>query len=544
LRLRPGAATHVLIGRTWRDYEHFEQAERELHLALRLDPTARRANYYLGTILVRRPDGLKDAIVAFQRELEITPDDYLSTLNAGIALTADRRAREAVPLLRRAWQMNPKEVRPLYHLGQAQFQAGDAAGAVDSLDRYLEAASKDVNTLGMVGSAEYVLAQSLHSLGRDSEAAAHFERAKDLKEKYRAESQDQLQQYLASDKQSSPEGGMGQTLWRIPAEPNVPAQAEQARAALSDIVARAYFNLGVILSQRSHFPAAAASFYRASRWEPGFPRVDAALGTARFQAAQYEPAIEPLKKALAQEPTSTDISRLLALACFQAKSYRCAAQMLEHDPRVESDPAMEYALGVSLVNVGQPAQAAEVFSRLIERNQGSADLYVLLGNAHAQQDDYEEALKQFDRALQLDPKVREANLSAGLVLLRQGKLPEAERRFRAELASDPKSTRASYHLAYVLTLQQKGTEAVPLLRGVLKQNPALADARYLLGQTLLEQGDTAAAVEQLEASVRLAPGEARSHYQLGRAYQKLGRSEEAQQQFALFQKLKQPEKKE
>src|SRR5205085_8355927 len=64
--LRPGAATHVLIGRTWRDYEEYNEAKRELEAALRLDPHVRRANYYLGTILIRQLGGVHDAVIAFQ----------------------------------------------------------------------------------------------------------------------------------------------------------------------------------------------------------------------------------------------------------------------------------------------------------------------------------------------------------------------------------------------------------------------------------------------------------------------------------------------
>jgi tetratricopeptide (TPR) repeat protein len=533
-KARPGAAVHVLIGRTWRDYEHFDEARKELEIALRLDPRVRRANYYLGTILIRRPDALRDAIVAFQRELAIAPHDYLCNLNAGIALTADRRAAEAVPYLERAVRLAPQESRPLYHLGQAQFQADDHAGALRSFTDFLARASNDPQAVANVSSAEYVLGQALHALGRDTEATAHFDRAKTLKEKYRAQSQDQLEQYLAE----SPMGGSGTVgVWQVPAAP-MPAGAAAARAQLSEIIARAYFNLGVILSQRKHYVGAAASFYHAADWDPNFPAVQASLGVARFQAAQPALAVEPLRAALRLQPNDRQLARLLALSCFQSGAYQCAAELLEHDADARSDASLQYALGVSLVKLGDTKRAGEIFGHMLAANRTSAPLYVMLGDAHAQQGDFDSALTQYQEALKLDANVSGAHFSSGVVYLRRGQLPLAQRHFEEELRSHPNDPRTRYHLAYTLSLQSQGAAAVPLLQQVLRQDPSYADARYLLGQILLEQGDAAGAAEQLEASIRLAPNEARAHYQLGKAYQRLGRTADAEQQFALFQQLK------
>jgi tetratricopeptide (TPR) repeat protein len=533
VQLRPGAATHVLIGRTWRDYDRVAEAEQELHEALRIDPRIPRANYYLGTMLLRRQGALKEAIAALWRELEISPNDYLTNLNAGVALLATHQEREAIPLLTKAAKLGNGPL-PFYYLGQAQSQAGDKAGAVESLKKYLASAGND--TVENLGNAEYVLAQALRGLGKDDEAAPHFSRAKELKAKYHVEAQEQLGEYMAAAATTQEKKISG--IWKVSADPLPTAEANAARNEFVDIVARSYFNLGVILSQRQRYRAAAASLYRAAKWEPGFPNVQASLGTARFQAGMYDLAIEPLRQAITLDSSNRNLGRLLALSCFQAKNYPCSVEMLRQDPKVDSDPRLQYALGVSLVNVGNAGLAAQVFSRMIERSGGSAELYAMLGDANAQQGDFDAALVQYQRAVQLDPKVLGANLPAALVLIRQGNLVDAEQHLRAELKSNPTETRARYHLAYVYEREGKKDDAAQLLREVLKQTPAHPNARYLLGRILLDQGDAAAAVEQLEASIRLAPEEPRVHYQLGRAYQKLGRQDDAKKEFALFQQLK------
>jgi Flp pilus assembly protein TadD len=90
----------------------------------------------------------------------------------------------------------------------------------------------------------------------------------------------------------------------------------------------------------------------------------------------------------------------------------------------------------------------------------------------------------------------------------------------------------------VLELSGKLDESIALLRQVLKARPDFGQARYLFGKILLAQGQPELAAEQLVAAARVAPGDANIRYQLGRAYQTLGRAEAAQQQFEVFQKLK------
>ena len=536
LRLRPGAASHVLVGRTWRDYDRVPEAEHELQEALRVDPRTPRANYYLGTMLLRQPGHVEEGIAAFRRELQIAPDDYLSNLNAGVALLSEHQAEQAVPLLVEAAKHAEQNHLAFYYLGQAQFQAGESAAAVESLKTYLASGEQEPSMVTNLGNAEYVLAEALKALGKDDEAAAHFTRARESKAKYHVKAQEQLQEYMAVTNSSDQSKLKG--IWKIPTDPVPSSESKVARATLSEIAARSYFNLGIILSQRQRYRSAAAALYKASTWDPGFPNVQAALGTARFRAGMYDLAMDPLKKALASSSGKREISRLLAVACFQTHSYGCAVELLRGDPGIASNPELQYTLGVSLVNVGQASLAARVFEQLIKRNGGSAELYSLLGDANAQQGDFDAALVQYQRALQLDSRILGANLAAALVLIRQGNLAEAEQHLRAELKSNPTGTRARYHLAYVLERESKKQEAADTLRGLLKDTPAHSNARYLLGRILLDEGDAPGAVEQLEASVRLAPDEPRAHYQLGRAYQKVGRQEDAKKEFALFQQLK------
>ena len=60
----PGAQTHLLIGRTYRDSDRYERARRSLQTALELDPQMPRAHYYLGTVDLR--EGGRDLLDALE----------------------------------------------------------------------------------------------------------------------------------------------------------------------------------------------------------------------------------------------------------------------------------------------------------------------------------------------------------------------------------------------------------------------------------------------------------------------------------------------
>lgn len=316
-----------------------------------------------------------------------------------------------------------------------------------------------------------------------------------------------------------------------------PPQRAELRRRVREALARAYLNLGVMQAQGEQYGRAAELLEKATELDGELAGVPAALGVAYFNAKQYAKATGPLTRALAAKP-DPGLRRMLAMAWLNTHDYAKAAELLRDDAELATDPSLQFAYGLALVKSDRATEAEAVFSRLLAAHGDSAELSVLLGQAHAQQGDFEAAVEALQRALRLKADVAEANATLGVIYLKQGKLAEAEQALRAELKSQPGDLKSQRNLAVVLEMDQRGEEAVALLWGVLRSSPDSADARYLLGKVLLGQGAAGEAVEQLEAAAELAPSDANIQYQLGRAYQKLGRAEQARQKFERFRQLK------
>ena len=539
-RARPGAETDVLVGRTYRDFGYHDRARVSLQRALKKDPRTRRAHYYLGTLAVLEEGVLRldDAIREFQAELRVAPRDEVTNLRLGMALVEAQRPAAALPHLEIAAGSPGATADALHYLGRCLLALDRPADAVASLRRALTVASTAPVDEAKLRNIHYQLALALRQSGQDAEATKHFDEARRASARRAGAEREQLSLYLTDSPQPGAASGAALLPLDSPFESLPPAKRDEIERQLKTPIARAYLNLGVMHAQGQRFSRAAEFFEQAAQVNPDFPNVQYSLGVAYFNAQRYGQAAAPLTRALAADPANAGVRRMLALAFFNDEVYDKAVELLEGDAERESNLSLQYAYGLAFVRSGRAAEAIATFSRLFARHGDSPELQVVMGQAHAQQDDYDAAIAALTRALAMKPGVAEANTTLGIIYLKQGRLPEAATALKTELASHPADVTAQFTLATVLDLEGRTEEALRLLRPLLKAKPGHANARYLMGKILLAQGSASEAVDHLQAAVRLSPDAAHAHYQLGQAYQKLGRGELAEQEFALYRRLK------
>jgi tetratricopeptide (TPR) repeat protein len=535
---RPIPQTWVLIGRTYRDARLFDRARAALEKALEQDPAVRRAHYYLGTVAVSSEGdaGLDEAIREFRAELTLVPDDPLANLRLGMALADARREQAALAPLETAARLAPSAVA-FHHLGRCQLAVERPLEAAVSLRRALELAAAGGEDESRVRRIHYQLALALRQAGAATEAAAHFEAAKQGSARQADAERERLTRYLDDAPEPLP-GAAASLALDTPLAGLAPAEADAVARGVKTALARAYLNLGVMRAQAQQFARAAEFLEQAAAIDPDFPQVQYSLGAARFNAKQYDKAAVALARALEAGAGNADVRRMLALAHFNAGAYGPAADLLAADPRREADPSLQYTFGLALVRSNRAREAEAVFTALLANHRDRAELHVILGQAHAQQGDFDAAVQALQHARQLEPAVAGASGALGFIYLKQGKLADAAAALREELQRHPDDLSARHTLAAVLELDGQAAEALTLLRGVLQAQPDFGDARYLLGKILLAGGDALAAVPHLEAAVRVSPEDPSYHYQLAQGYRRLGREELAAKHLAVFQALK------
>jgi len=535
---RPVAETYVLIGRTYRDAGLYGEARAAFRKALAMNARVHHAHYYLGTVAVMEEGVVRvdEAIREFQHELTLTPNDPATTFLLGMALVEGHRDREALPLLETAASRNANW-QTFQYLGRCRLALDDPRAAADAFRRAI-ALSADVPTESRTGNLHYQYAQALRASGDASAADAEFAIASEFAADRAQSRQDTLQRYLAGAGDAP-----GTTTPTLALDAGAvgslgpPARAA-VRARAATALAGVYLNLGILQVREKRYARATALMQSGAALDPAVPRLQYSLGVAAFNAEQFTIAATALEHALSADPSNTDTRRMLALASLNARAFGRAADLLETDPDLQRDPSLQYAYGVALIHSGKASQAERLFSSLLAAHRDNPQLTVLLGQADAEQGDYDAAIATLQRAVQLKPDIADANRTLGVIYMKQGKLPEATAALRAELASHPSDAVARDTLATVLDLQGHQPEALDELGRALQARPQDADARYLMGKILLARGSAAEAAEHLAIAARLAPEDANVFFQLAQAYQKSGRAADAQRAFERYQALK------
>jgi Tfp pilus assembly protein PilF len=114
---------------------------------------------------------------------------------------------------------------------------------------------------------------------------------------------------------------------------------------------------------------------------------------------------------------------------------------------------------------------------------------------------------------------------------------QAKKELEEELAIDPSNAGAEYVLGELARQATDLPEAVKHFTKATQLEPNFADAYLGLGMSLLTQKNYADAVAPLEKAVKLQPGNPAGHYSLATAYARTGRKEDAEREFALQQQI-------
>jgi tetratricopeptide (TPR) repeat protein len=230
----------------------------------------------------------------------------------------------------------------------------------------------------------------------------------------------------------------------------------------------------------------------------------------------------------------TDSERLLlGKTHLTLQQYEPAAEALAQVPGVTNENAeASYWLSRAYQALG-----AEAYARLEESFPNSWRTHQLRAEGYSLRQDFDDALKEFQAALQLQPNEPELHEVLGELYLVNHSDAEAQGELERALALDPSRTHALYLLGRLYVQNRENEKALPYLQRALRLQPDLAEASGLLGTAYVRLGQFANAVPKLEKAAPL-DHYGNVHYQLYLAYRKLGQAELAHKALARSQDLR------
>lgn len=170
--------------------------------------------------------------------------------------------------------------------------------------------------------------------------------------------------------------------------------------------------------------------------------------------------------------------------------------------------------------------AIRFFEKALEENDADADAIEGLATAYFMEDQLDNALTQFGRITQLDPRNAAAHINMGAVCNRLGRFDEAITSIRKGLQWNRRSSQAYYNLGIAYKGQDDLGMAISAYREALRLDPEMKDAYYNLGNAYLSQGNVRQARLNFEAALKIDPKFARAKDGIRRVDDKTARNYE------------------
>jgi len=205
-----------------------------------------------------------------------------------------------------------------------------------------------------------------------------------------------------------------------------------------------------------------------------------------------------------------------ALLCSLCAGGALHAAPLQGDPL----PIVHYPAKPKLPTQTKTQKVANPLNELLEEAQGDID-----------KSNFEAAIAPLQKVIADQPEFAYAHFQLAYVYTALKKTDEARAEYARTIALDPKMSEAYLNLGMLLLDKQENAAAVAPLRKAVELLPAQSRPRYLLAVALDRSGNRAGAAESFEALLHLDPNDITAINYLGWAALRDGKPEEAEARF-------------
>ncbi|HXG96629.1 MAG TPA: tetratricopeptide repeat protein [Gemmatimonadales bacterium] len=235
----------------------------------------------------------------------------------------------------------------------------------------------------------------------------------------------------------------------------------------------------------------------------------AALGEVKSLLAVHRSAEAlPLAEDLVAKAPE-DVEVLVAAAKARAATGDAAGALTalrQAQTRAPDRADLHKLQGDIALKVGDRQAARAAYRSALDLDEGFVQVWLDLGRLHEQDEEWVEAQRAYEAALEALPTFHEAGLAHADLLRRTGDLRTAVVRLAEMLEQDPYDMDALLLLGRTLLDDKRGVEALEAFRRALKFDPEHTGALFYLGVTLAKLQRYTEAVAAWDRVTRIDPG--------------------------------------
>lgn len=271
------------------------------------------------------------------------------------------------------------------------------------------------------------------------------------------------------------------------------------------------------------------------------PTVAAEKAAAMAESGRCAEALPLLAKSVAHV-TDKDLQKRVGL-----DGVRCATTLQQTDQLLDfvrllnrqfpRDPEVLYVTVHAYSDLS--TRAAQELARTAP---GSIPAMELNAESFELQGNWDAAEKEYQKILAQDPRYPGIHFRMGRLLLSKPNpgpnfAEEAKKEFQQELEIDPANAAAEYVLGELARQAGDLVTATQHFSKATKLDTGFADAYLGLGTTLVTEKKFEEAIPPLEMAAKLQPQNPAAHYGLATAYARTGRKQDAEREFAIHKQM-------
>ena len=562
IRLAPTLDAYHFLGLCYYGKGDLESALSQFRLILDKVPDSREARLMTAQTLLTQKRS-EDGIAELKRMLALDDTDAAAHNMLGGAYLSQGLFGEGMRELNRATKLDPQLVTAYLKKGVFYLSKGKTTEGETELVTAVQVAPDLVNS-------RLLLASYYHRQGKEAKALALLQSGltggKQDAQIYNAIA---VLQFAAGGKTD----GVRSLNLAKQRDPSFPASYQnlagfyaaaadypKALAELGELLARDPNNmkamLGLAALSEISGKESDALFYYQKAAQAKSPEAFLVLAAYHQKKGAPEKALVVLDEAIKLDSRNAAPLEAKGRILMAQKEYRKALKVFDEVEALNQEKGVSLKIG-AYVTMQEGAKAVQQAGRLIAKNPGSAQGYLLLASVYQSLRDLPSALGEALKAVRVDGRSVEARLLLGSIYQAQKEYLKALSAYQDALVIRPESVPAQFAVAALYDATGKKREAAAGYRALLDHTdscaPALNNLAYLcadgygnkeealrlainafklqpgnagvmdtVGYALLKNGRGADAVQVLKRAATLLPADPTVRYHLGLAYHQVG----------------------
>ena len=188
----------------------------------------------------------------------------------------------------------------------------------------------------------------------------------------------------------------------------------------------------------------------------------------------------------------------------------------------------------------QLGEAMRLFGEALAIDDSQPFLYLGYGDVLQRAGRFKEAEKAFKSVLELEPDSFQARYNLGVTYTNMGRVEDAVTQYEAALQVDPKHPQVAStlnNLGVIFRAAGENDLALEKFEAAIEASPFNLESRYNAAILYLDRDKVDEAIELLEEASALEPNHQAIHVRLGMAYLRKGRNQGAYRSFLLVRRL-------